>query len=373
MAHTTLVRQAVDHDHQYAQDATKGKTCPIAAGSGAAHTSSFSQIATGGMCSVRNRLRSFGIPENTTNILMASWRPSTQKQYATYQNRWLEFCSRLSVDAFHPPVKTVLQFLTDLVHAGLSYSAINTARSALSALVDVNHRHTIGSHPLVRRFLKGVFEVRTPQPRYKRIWDVSLVLNYLRSLHPISDLTLKQLTQKLLMLIALTSAQRLQTLWLLDITNLHLGSKEAVFVLPNRLKQSHPGSKPLEVVITGYQEDEKLDVYSVLKRYLLVTKPLRGSETQLFISYIPPHKPVSRDSLSRWIREILAAAGVDVPQYAAHSTRAAAVSAASRKNLPIDDILNTAGWSSESIFARYYKKPIQVTGNNSFSMAILDA
>lgn len=188
-------------------------------------------------------------------------------------------------------------------------------------------------------------------------------------MYPTSDLSLKQLTQKLLMLVALISAQRLQTLQLLDINNLHVTQGKAIFMLPNKLKQSRPGSRPVQVVLTAYYEDETLDVYNLLERYIQITSPLRGSETQLFISYVPPHKPVSRDTLSRWIKEILGNSGIDVSQYGAHSTRAAAVSAAVSKNLPVEEILHTAGWSSERTFAEFYKKPI--LDKKTFAEAVL--
>ena len=53
-----------------------------------------------------------------------------------------------------------------------------------------------------------------------------------------------------------------------------------------------------------------------------------------------------------------AVAGIDMTKYSAHSTRAASVSAASRANVNIDDIVQTAGWSSECCFAHFYNKPI---------------
>ncbi|KAJ8042075.1 hypothetical protein HOLleu_13053 [Holothuria leucospilota] len=127
----------------------------------------------------------------------------------------------------------------------------------------------------------------------------------------------------------------------------------------------------MEIVLPLYDSDEKLDAYSLLKYYLQTTSSLRGSESQLFISYVPPHKPVSRDTLSRWIKEILDVAGIDTTQYSAHSTRAAAVSAASCKNVPVEDILSTAGWSSEKTFARFYKKPVE--SSKPFATAVLEA
>jgi hypothetical protein len=48
-------------------------------------------------------------------------------------------------------------------------------------------------------------------------WDVSVVLTFLFILHPLSELSLKLLTYKLIALIALTTAARAQTILALDI------------------------------------------------------------------------------------------------------------------------------------------------------------
>ena len=97
----------------------------------------------------------------------------------------------------------VLQFLTTLYEEGLGYSAINTARSALSAVVILPDNKTVGSHPLVVRFLKGIFELRTPQPRCNETWDVYKVLHYFKHLGENSELSLKDLTFKLYALLLL--------------------------------------------------------------------------------------------------------------------------------------------------------------------------
>lgn len=219
-------------------------------------------------------------------------------------------------------------------------------------------RNDITAHPLIKRFLKGVYELRPPSIRYKEIWDASLVLNHLRNLHPLRSLSLKQLSYKLVMLLALTTAQRLQTLYLMDLRDFHIEGTRAVFTIKSLVKQQKPGSKPLQCVLHSYPADSRLDVLKVLQHYIDLTKPVRGKETKLLISYVPPHKRVTTDTLARWLKDVMRQSGIDTEKYKAHSTRAASVSLAHLNRVPVTEILNVAGWTSEKTFATYYKKPI---------------
>lgn len=67
------------------------------------------------------------------------------------------------------------------------------------------------------------------------------------------------------------------------------------------------------------------------------------------------HHPVSKDT-SRWVRDTLQRAGVDTLLFSAHGTRSASTSAAACRGLPIDVIMEAAGWSTASTFTRCYKK-----------------
>jgi hypothetical protein len=51
-----------------------------------------------------------------------------------------------------------LEFLTDLYEKYMSYSSINSAHSALSAMGIVRDGVSIGSHPIVIRFMKGIYK-----------------------------------------------------------------------------------------------------------------------------------------------------------------------------------------------------------------------
>ena len=74
-----------------------------------------------------------------------------------------------------------------------------------------------GEHPVVCRFLKGVFELRLSLSKYTEIWDVATVLEYLKTLSPAKELSLKILTKKVTMLLCLLMGQRCQTVHSFDI------------------------------------------------------------------------------------------------------------------------------------------------------------
>ena len=47
-----------------------------------------------GMSTVREEFRKRGISHQGTELLMASWKPGTEKQYRPHVRRWLHFCDR---------------------------------------------------------------------------------------------------------------------------------------------------------------------------------------------------------------------------------------------------------------------------------------
>ena len=63
---------------------------------------------------------------------------------------------------------------------------------------------TVGTHPLVVRLLKGMFNERPLFPRYTDSWEVTPVVESLR--RSSEELTLLQLSKKVATLIALSNA-----------------------------------------------------------------------------------------------------------------------------------------------------------------------
>ena len=265
-----------------------------------------------------------------------------------------------------------VEFLTELYDLGLGYSSINTARCALSAILECpsSSNSTFGQSVDVKRFMKGIFQSRPALPRYNKTWDVQTLLQYLLSMKDTKDLTLKELTLKLVILVALTTVQRGQSLHLMDTANMVHEHNSLVFLLSSAIKQTKPGrsSSELTIKLTAYSPDEKLCVVRTCLIYLEKTKPLRGVETQLFITHQKPHKKASRDTIRPWIKQIMATAGIDVTVFKPHSVRAAATSKAKLNNASTSDIMKAAGWTSAATFAKYYDKPIDLAEPLSVSV-----
>ena len=84
------------------------------------------------------------------------------------------------------------------------------------------------------------------------------VLSYLRKLSPVKYITLKDLTLKLCILIALTCATRTQSIILLSVNNVHKLSSEFVIEIDGLLKQSRPGYRNPHIHLKAYPPDRRL-------------------------------------------------------------------------------------------------------------------
>jgi len=226
---------------------------------------------------------------------------------------------------------------------------------------------TVGKQFLVCRYLKGVFNKLKPVSKYNNIWSVDTVLDYLNLYWPLDRITLKELTLKLVMLIALTTGQRCQTF--LDMSEKYRQRNGECFnfALTDHLKQDRPGKVFGNVRLYKYPVKE-LCVYETLNYYLKATENLRNS-TRLLVSYIKPYRAVTTFTIGRWIKTMLGQAGIDTELCSAHSTRFASTSKAIA-SVSTDVILATAGWTEESTFRKFHNKPVVL--RNQMSLSVLE-
>lgn len=226
-----------------------------------------------GLSLIGQTLIGHNLSTKAKDIIMASWRTGTTKQYDVYLKRWEQFCQSKGINRLDASVENGIDFLATLFTSGLGYSAINTARSALSSVLILPNNITFGTHPLVAQFLKGVFELKPSLPRYSSIWDVSVVLQHLRSLGPPTQLHLKSLT-KTTMLLCLLTGQRCQTLTKLVIALMQELPGKIVFTIGEKLKTTRPGKHLALIELLADPRDESICVVSHLKQYIARTQPL---------------------------------------------------------------------------------------------------
>lgn len=288
--------------------------------------------------------------------MLASLSDNTIKQYSVTLKLWWDYCALHNSSIHNDCIPFILSFLTEQFSKGCSYSTLNTHRSALSLFLN----DKIGSDENIRRLLKGAYKIKPNRPKYASTWDPQIVFNYISNWYPNLELSTEKITKKLVILLALSTAHRVQTLSLLKLENVSITRSGVRIAITDIIKTSAPGRDQPTLYLPFFYENLKICPASVLKDYIFVTKNMRNTNAgSLLLTYRPPHRAATAQTISRWIKQVLSESGVDVGTYGAHSTRHAATSAAYAAGINVDMIRKTAGWTSTSTaFARFYNRPI---------------
>ena len=108
---------------------------------------------------------------------------------------WVGWCDKGQINPIQPSTAKVVDFRSELFQEGLPCSTLNSYRSAISSTIPQVEGCPVGQHPLVCKFMKGIFNSHPPQPKYSGTWVVGLVTKYLEGLPSDSDLTVSVLTK----------------------------------------------------------------------------------------------------------------------------------------------------------------------------------
>ena len=296
-------------------------------------------------------------PEEALEVTFASISKSTLKQYSGAIKQWTDFTNQHNLGLFDTSVFNVLKFLSERFKAGAAYGTLNTYRSAISFISN----NKIGESEEITRFMKGAIRLRPARPKYSFTWDVSIVLDYLEE---IDTSSLKSLTHKVVMLLALSTAQQAQTLSRIKISNIKKIIAGLEIRIPEFLKCSGVGRNQPILQLPLFTNKEQLCIVSMVLLYIERTKNIRNEIEELFISISRPWRPISSETISRWLKVCLQKSRIDdVSIFSGHSTRHASSSKARDIGIDIETIRRTAGWSQRSqTFARFYQRPIVTDG-----------
>ena len=301
------------------------------------------------MSCVRKLYKDKDISDEIAEAIIQSWRPNTKCKYDTYRKQWLQFCSQRMCDPMCPTLVTVLEFLHVLRKRNLGYSVLNSARGMLSSFATIEG-YDAGKHPLVCRYMKGVYNSNPSLPKRSFTWDAGAVVRYLSSVTPKS---LLDISRKLASLLAILCGQRgREILSVMDIRNTTIEENFLIIRIGDQLKTTGIKFHVGEIKFPVYENANVCPV-KLFKQYIDVTKSLRGSTTCLFITTSKPYRPASKDTLARWIKSVLHDASIDMTIFIPRSTRPASTRKAVIK-VPIETVLETGGCRSMRIYSPLY-------------------
>ena len=142
----------------------------------------------------RETVKGKELSDAAIDIISSSLADGTSKQYKLHIDKWIQYCNENNIQSFKASIVQGIEFLTKVYHdTNGGYSTINTARLAISLILEPVDGYTFGKQPLVRRFMGGIFKRRPSFPRYSSCYDAGQVLRYIKSMESIDKISLEEL------------------------------------------------------------------------------------------------------------------------------------------------------------------------------------
>ena len=161
-----------------------------------------------------------------------------------------------------PPLIQYMKIITVFdVHKG--FSAIATAKSAVSSIVILPNSLKLGDHPLVKQYMKGLYNQQPSCHRYVRMWYPTDILDKFQEEPWVrtANIELKFLSMKVVMLILLTTCNWGQIIPALNLNDMIESEDSFHFrILCSQLKQGRPDYKPKLIILSKFSDPNMCSV-----------------------------------------------------------------------------------------------------------------
>ena len=284
------------------------------------------------------------------DLIDQATRNSTKTKYKCIIKKWKAYCTDNNIP-LKATTNSFANFMASEFDHKLSYSYIRGFTAPLVEFTEDVDWITI------QKLKKGMHNLRPPVPKYCAIWDVNMVLTWLSAMRTDTFILLSQKVATLLMIL---SGNRVNMLTSMKVTQMVITTEEVTFTFDVVLKHTREGSTGDIMTFRTYPEKSLCPVQAIAE-YMTIRGPL-CADPHLFITTKPRngvYNAAHHDTLARWIKEVLGAAGVDTGRYGAHSCRAASTSAAALAGVSLSTIIKSASWSNVTTFRTYYKREIE--------------
>lgn len=299
-------------------------------------------------------------------LLESSWRKSTLKTYSAPWRQWLSWCKKNSTIPSDPSPEELARYLSFLHRVRkLSPATIKMHKSVVATLGNPSTSASVSSSLIVRHMVKAI-ELSRPPPIKKPIWNVNSLISWMRQ-ETIDQLSLFQVSRRLVLILLLASGRRIHDLTLLYIDQEHMSiDDDAICFWPrfgsktDKVTRQQSGWKLLR------NKEDSFDPIFWSTKLLSLGAERRVSRADLVSLFITTRGrvgPASRSVIAGWVRTAFKEAGIDSSP---GSVRSAVASARRDSNMPLDLILQYGNWAgAQNVFKHYFR---EVHRDSSFNI-----
>ncbi len=258
----------------------------------------------------------FDLLERVLNMMAEANAPFIQCLYALKWSIFSTWCQDRDLDPVTSDVSVVLSFLLEMLDKQRSLSTIKVYAAAIAAFHAPIAGRSVGRDSAVVQFLRGARRMSAPRPRRLPPWDLPTVLRALKGppFEPLQSTSLRDLSLKNILLLALASVKQVEDLQALSINPAcrEFGPNDSKVVLNPRLGYVPKVlSAPFRAQVialsalspsTGSKELSLLCPVRALMVYIECSASYRKSE-QLFFGFGNHVKggPVTKQGISMWL------------------------------------------------------------------------
>jgi site-specific recombinase XerD len=296
-----------------------------------------------------------GLNPDTLFTLHNHLRPSTRKQYNRHVDRFFDWCVQANVDPFAPHMADILNFLQTFVTLNRKYSTIRSYAGALRDFYFFTSIREGFESCVYRRFLHGA-EALVPLPMTKvTIWDVAKPLDFLRTRS--IPTCFKDLGAEAALLLLLATGFRVADLTCISASvSFSTLGMTATFAEHRKVRINRASTNSFHL---PFSSELRVCPVRAIQRFQVSADVIRLDSQFFFISSTGFR--AATKTLQVWVQNLLRDAGVIT---SAGSCRAATTSFAFAAGVPLEKILKSAGWATESTFFQHYRRDVDPSGVN---------
>jgi integrase len=243
----------------------------------------------------------------------------------------------------------IFDFLQPLIAAKRAASTLRSYVSALKFYFSLFERRDLVESKLFEFFSEGAQRLAPIPQQSNWIWDAGEPLRMIRDRPPPSDFL--PAAKEALFLLLMATGLRVDDVFKLseDFT-----VQRGIMIIPfvEKRKCKVKGIWTSSVCLSAYPGNERLCPINAILLYSTFAVFKRSkNEKALFVSSTGSR--AAKATLAGWVKDLLSQAGINAT---AHSCRAASTSHAFLRNISVDIIMSSAGWSSDLVFFRHYNR-----------------